>query len=67
MSTGGGWQDQVGGVTSGIKYITTMPGIAQKIKVSHLDISEETKSAAEAQLNSILLKIKDNSEDSKEG
>ena len=31
------------------------------------DISEETKSAAEAQLNSILLKIKDNSEDSKEG
>lgn len=43
MSTGGGWQDQVGGVTSGIKYITTMPGIKQKIKVAHLDISEETK------------------------
>lgn len=23
MSTGGGWQDQVGGVTNGIKYITS--------------------------------------------
>lgn len=43
MSTGGGWQDQVGGVTPGIKYITTMPGIAQKIKVSHVEIPEETK------------------------
>ena len=43
MSTGGGWQDQVGGVTPGIKYITTMPGIAQTIKVSHVEIPEETK------------------------
>ncbi len=43
MSTGGGWQDQVGGVTAGIKYITAMPGINQKIKVSHVDISEETR------------------------
>ncbi len=43
MSTGGGWQDQVGGVTPGIKYITTMSGIAQKIKVSHVEIPEETK------------------------
>ena len=24
MSTGGGWQDQVGGITSGLKYITSM-------------------------------------------
>lgn len=43
MSTGGGWQDQVGGVTPGIKYITTMPGIAQKIKVAHVEISDKTK------------------------
>jgi len=43
MSTGGGWQDQVGGVTPGIKYITTMPGISQKIKVSRLEIPEEAK------------------------
>lgn len=42
MSTGGGWQDQVGGVTSGIKYITTMPGIMQNIKAVQLEISEDT-------------------------
>ena len=34
MSTGGGWQDQVGGLTPGIKMITTRPGIRQKIQVS---------------------------------
>ena len=43
MSTGGGWQDQVGGVTPGLKYITTMPGVEQQIKVSHVQLSEETK------------------------
>ena len=42
MSTGGGWQDQVGGVTDGIKYITSKPGLNQIISVSHLDLSEET-------------------------
>ena len=43
MSTGGGWQDQVGGVTPGIKFITSFPGIDQKIKVEKVEISEETK------------------------
>lgn len=43
MSTGGGWQDQVGGVTPGIKYITTRPGISQKIKVTHIELDEETR------------------------
>lgn len=43
MSTGGGWQDQVGGVTPGLKYITTMPGLEQQIKVSHVQLSEETQ------------------------
>ena len=42
MSTGGGWQDQVGGVTNGIKFITTAPGLTQKINVSHLELSNET-------------------------
>ena len=41
MSTGGGWQDQVGGLSNGIKYITTMPGMAQKIKVLHIEVPEE--------------------------
>lgn len=43
MSTGGGWQDQVGGVTPGVKYITSMPGVEQKIMVSHVEIPEKAK------------------------
>lgn len=42
MNTGGGWQDQVGGLTPGIKYFTTHPGVYQDIKVDVLDISETT-------------------------
>lgn len=42
MSTGGGWQDQVGGVTKGIKFITSRPGIRQELTVEHVDISPET-------------------------
>ena len=43
MSTGGGWQDQVGGVTPGLKYITSKPGVEQTIRVTHVELSEETK------------------------
>ena len=42
MSTGGGWQDQVGGVTNGLKYITSKPGLNQKLKVTHVEIEPET-------------------------
>ncbi|MBQ6996885.1 MAG: bifunctional fucokinase/L-fucose-1-P-guanylyltransferase [Oscillospiraceae bacterium] len=43
MATGGGWQDQVGGLTNGIKLITTQPGSAQKLRVEYVDISPETR------------------------
>ena len=43
MSTGGGWQDQVGGVTPGLKYMTSMPGINQELKVTHVEIPKETQ------------------------
>lgn len=43
MSTGGGWQDQVGGITPGLKYITSMPGIDQQLKVTHIEIPEAAK------------------------
>jgi len=43
MATGGGWQDQVGGLTGGIKYITTAPGIDQNIKVEYVQISDKTR------------------------
>lgn len=43
MSTGGGWQDQVGGVVEGVKFITTQAGVDQKIVVEPVSISEQTK------------------------
>ncbi len=42
MSTGGGWQDQVGGVTDGIKYTTSAPGLHQRIKVEHVKPDDKT-------------------------
>ena len=42
MSTGGGWQDQVGGLYPGIKLITSKPGVTQELKVERLQLSEET-------------------------
>lgn len=43
MSTGGGWQDQVGGLTGGIKFITTKPGLHQQIEVSYVTMPAEAK------------------------
>lgn len=43
MSTGGGWQDQIGGLSASVKYITSKPGIQQKITVQRVEISEEVK------------------------
>ena len=42
MSTGGGWQDQVGGIVDGVKFITTQKGIKQDIKVEKVKISKQT-------------------------
>lgn len=42
MSTGGGWQDQMGGVTDGIKYTTSKPGLNQILTVRHLELAPET-------------------------
>ncbi len=43
MSTGGGWQDQVGGLSTGAKYITAEAGMHQYPKVKELELSQETK------------------------
>ncbi len=42
MSTGGGWQDQVGGITDGIKFITSQPGVGQKLSVEKLYLRPAT-------------------------
>ncbi|MEI6577958.1 MAG: fucokinase [Eubacteriales bacterium] len=41
LGTGGGWQDQAGGLTSGIKLVTSKPGFKQEIKCEHLKISKK--------------------------
>lgn len=43
MTTGGGWQDQVGGLLPGIKYITANPGIPQILTVDRVSVSDATK------------------------
>jgi fucokinase len=40
MSTGGGWQDQVGGLGGGIKFTTSMPGLNQQLRVRQVEIPE---------------------------
>lgn len=42
MSTGGGWQDQVGGITDGIKYSFSHPGLRQNIRVEPIRLSSQT-------------------------
>lgn len=41
MSTGGGWQDQAGGLTPGIKYITSRPGMKQELSVEQVKVPQE--------------------------
>lgn len=43
MSTGGGWQDQVGGLVPGVKFITSRPGMQQRLDMKSLELAEETK------------------------
>ncbi len=42
MSTGGGWQDQVGGIVPGIKMVTSRPGLNQKIVCTPVQVSDAT-------------------------
>lgn len=42
ISTGGGWQDQIGGLTKGIKLVTSIPGIVQEPRTKQLTLDTET-------------------------
>ena len=50
MTTGGGWQDQVGGLTGGIKLVTSEPGLPQRVRVAPVALSAETEAALRARL-----------------
>lgn len=43
MDTGGGWQDQVGGITNGIKLITSKPGVPQQLHVEKLNLQSKVE------------------------
>ena len=43
LTTGGGWQDQVGGLWGGIKLVSTPPGLPQRIHIEPVKLSPETK------------------------
>ncbi len=42
MSTGGGWQDQVGGLAPGVKMVSSRQGLKQEVTCMLLNMSEET-------------------------
>lgn len=41
MNTGGGWQDQIGGLVPGIKLTSSPPGTPQRLTWRHIDMSDE--------------------------
>jgi fucokinase len=50
LSTGGGWQDQVGGIVGGIKSTITAPGVPQHPKVERLKLSPSQLQAIDDRL-----------------
>lgn len=50
LSTGGGWQDQVGGLVGGVKSTTTSPGIPQRPIVEQLSMSASQIDQLESRL-----------------
>ncbi|MHB1455119.1 MAG: fucose pyrophosphorylase domain-containing protein [Saccharofermentanales bacterium] len=48
MSTGGGWQDQVGGLAPGIKMVSTQSGVKQVVQCESLKISLQTMDELES-------------------
>ena len=43
LTTGGGWQDQVGGLVGGIKLVTTEPGLPQTPRWTTVPLCEELR------------------------
>jgi galactokinase/mevalonate kinase-like predicted kinase len=37
LTTGGGWQDQLGGITGGVKYLSSQPGLKPQPLIHQLD------------------------------
>ena len=47
MSTGGGWQDQAGGIYPGVKLLSSSPGAPQRVRCQPLDWSAQRRAEFE--------------------
>jgi fucokinase len=45
ITTGGGWQDQIGGLLPGIKLLTSTPGLPQRVTVQPVPLSDAFRCA----------------------
>lgn len=43
MSTGGGWQDQIGGLMPGVKFLRTDPGMEQAVRAEQVRIPDPAR------------------------
>ena len=50
LGTGGGWQDQVGGIVGGVKIARTKPGLTQSIHVNKIPLSARQLHALQERL-----------------
>lgn len=50
MGTGGGWQDQIGGVYPGIKCTSSLPGRPLRLKVERVFVSSSLRDELEARM-----------------
>ncbi len=50
LGTGGGWQDQVGGIVGGVKSTVTLPGLPQQPVVERLSLTDAQVDALQEQL-----------------
>ncbi len=50
LTSGGGWQDQVGGIVPGWKLTTTQPGMPQRFSVEQIILAPDTSQSLEKQL-----------------
>jgi len=50
LTTGGGWQDQLGGLIPGIKLLETAPGLSQTAQITPVNLSPRVAQRLEQQL-----------------
>ena len=50
MTTGGGWQDQFGGMLPGAKLLVSAPGLAQRVRIEPVSWTEERQAEFESLL-----------------